>query len=95
MIRVRPEVVSGESPLEPAQRLLAGREAGLALDERLERLDVLVVRHLQVDGARVVGDVKVQHPEGESEERRVKFAMSISHVTRDYGRGRKYCMVGV
>ena len=67
MVRVRPEVVRGEPPLEAAQRLLAGREAGLALDERLERLDVLVVRHLQVDRALVVGDVKVQHPEAELE----------------------------
>ena len=71
----------GEPPLEPAQSLLAGRESGLALDERLERLDVLVVRHLQVDGALVVADVEVQHPEAELEKRRVKFAMPMSCLT--------------
>ena len=56
------DVGRGEPSLEAAQRLLAGRESGLALDERLERLDVFVVGHLQVDGALVVGDVEVQHP---------------------------------
>ena len=62
VVRLRP-VVRREPALEPAQRLLAGRESGLPLDERLERLDVLVVGHLEVDGAVVVADVEVQHPE--------------------------------
>ena len=75
VVRLRP-VVRREPALEPAQRLLAGRESGLPLDERLERLDVLVVGHLEVDGAVVVADVEVQHPERKGKNRGFQLLLS-------------------